>query len=136
MIVSIPLPISQEMLEGIETLYRQAGWRAYLNDPAKLVRALDGSLYLACAFHEKQLIGMVRVVGDGEHVVLIQDLLVEQSHRREGVGRALLAHVIERYQDVRTKLVLTDVEDPVANEFYRSMGLRPIADHDMIAYIV
>ena len=136
MIVSIPLPISQEMLEGIEALYRQAGWRAYLNDPAKLRRAMDGSLYLACAFHEKQLIGMVRVVGDGEHVVLIQDLLVEEGHRREGVGRALLAHVIGRYQDVRTKLVLTDVEDPVANEFYRSMGLKPIAQCDMIAYIV
>ena len=136
MIVSIPLPISQEMLEGIEALYRQAGWRAYLNDSAKLRRAMDGSLHLACAFHEKQLIGMVRVVGDGEHVVLIQDLLVEEGHRREGVGRALLAHVIGRYQDVRTKLVLTDVEDPVANEFYRSMGLKPIAQCDMIAYIV
>lgn len=136
MIQSIPLPISQEALDGIVALYRQEGWRAYLGDEAKLRRAFDNSLYLAGAFHEKQLIGMVRVVGDGEHVVLVQDLLVEAGHRHQGVGRALLAHVIERYKAVRTKLVLTDVEDPIANEFYRKMGLCPIADKDMIAYIV
>ena len=43
---------------------------------------------------------MVRVVGDGASVILIQDLLVHPEYQRKGIGSQLMRAVLERCEDV------------------------------------
>ena len=64
--------ISSAFLEEVKEIYSQAGWTAYLNDSEKLKRAFDRSLFLLGAFDGPVLVGFVRCVGDGEHVLLVQ----------------------------------------------------------------
>ena len=71
--------ISSAFLGEIKEIYSQAGWTAYLNDSEKLKRAFDRSLFLLGAFDGPVLAGFVRCVGDGEHVLLVQDLIVRAS---------------------------------------------------------
>ena len=66
-----------EELSRVQALYEDAGWTAYLGGPDKLARAFAMSLYVLGAFQNGVLVGFVRCVGDGEHIVYVQDLIVE-----------------------------------------------------------
>ena len=123
-----------EEFERIKEIYQGEGWSAYLHDDEALKRAFDKSLYCLGAYDEKKLIGFVRSVGDGEHIVLVQDLIVEADYQRRKIGTTLLKHVWDRYINVRMFQVNTDIEDERDNQFYRSFGMKPISEGNMISY--
>lgn len=127
--------IDETALEGIKALYAQSGWLAYLQDDAALTRALGCSIYLLGAFEGEELVGFARCVGDGEHIVLLQDLIVEKAHRGKGIGTALFKKVQSHYAQVRTCMLLTDSGDAPANAFYRKQGYVPLDDRDIIGYM-
>lgn len=124
-----------ELLDEVKSLYREAGWQAYLSDDERLKTAFRSSLWVLGAFDHDRLIGFVRCVGDGGHIVLIQDVLVAASYRRRGVGSALVNAVLERYASVRMISLYTDAEDEADNRFYRSLGFRTIDENHMISYM-
>lgn len=123
-----------EEFERIKEIYQGEGWSAYLHDDEALKRAFDKSLYCLGAYDENKLIGFVRSVGDGEHIVLVQDLIVEADYQRRKIGTTLLKHVWDRYINVRMFQVNTDIEDQRDNQFYRSFGMKPISEGNMISY--
>ena len=123
-----------EEFERIKEIYQGEGWSAYLHDDEALKRAFDKSLYCLGAYAENKLIGFVRSVGDGEHIVLVQDLIVEADYQRRKIGTTLLKHVWDRYINVRMFQVNTDIEDERDNQFYRSFGMKPISEGNMISY--
>ncbi len=110
------LPLS-EILE----LYRAVEWFAYVQDPGKLVRALEGSSTLVAAHDGQRLIGLARIVSDGSSICYLQDILVMPSHQRRGIGRALAERALEQYPHVRQKVLITDNE-PKQKAFYESLG--------------
>ena len=105
------------LLESVKSIFEKEHWNAYLRDDAKLKRAFDNSLYVLGAFEDDRLIGFVRCVGDGEHILLVQDLIVEPEHQKQGIGTCLFKAVWEKYADVRMFQVVTDIEDKVDNHF-------------------
>ncbi len=123
-----------EEFERIKEIYQGEGWNAYLHDDEALKRALDRSLCCLGAYDENKLIGFVRCVGDGEHIVLVQDLIVEANYQRRKIGTTLLKHVWDKYIHVRMSQVNTDIEDERDNQFYRSFGMKPISEGNMISY--
>ena len=123
-----------EEFERIKEIYQGEGWSAYLHDDEALKRAFDRSLYCLGAYDENKLIGFVRCVGDGEHIVLVQDLIVEANYQRRKIGTMLLKHVWDKYIHVRMFQVNTDIEDERDNQFYRSFGMKPISEGNMISY--
>lgn len=127
--------LTSESLGAIKTLYQQHGWLAYLQDDAKLARAFDQSLYTLGAYDGGELVGFIRCVGDGEHIVLVQDLIVEQAYQRQGIGRALMQLAGERFADVRMFMLLTDALDENANAFYQAIGLRKLEENGCVGYM-
>ena len=123
-----------EEFERIKEIYQGEGWSAYLHDDEALKRAFDSSLCCLGAYDENKLIGFVRCVGDGEHIVLVQDLIVEAGYQRRKIGTTLLKHVWDKYIHVRMFQVNTDMEDERDNQFYRSFGMKPISEGNMISY--
>lgn len=57
-------------------LYGSVGWTAYTEQPEALRRGFAGSLLTLAARENGTLVGLLRAVGDGCTVVLVQDLLV------------------------------------------------------------
>ena len=112
--------------EEILPLYASVGWTAYTDAPDVLHRGFERSLLTLAAYEGETLVGLVRAVGDGETVVLMQDLLVFPQYQRRGVGTALLRAVMERFADVRQlQLVTDDTKKTLA--FYHSLGLRELS---------
>lgn len=123
------------MLESIKDIYRKESWNSYLKDDEKLIRAFDNSLYILGAFHEGNLVGFTRCVGDGEHVLMVQDLIVKPEYQQRGIGTYLFKTLMEKYSNVRMFMVVTDIEDVVDNKFYQSFNMKKLEDMNMIGYI-
>ena len=107
--------------EEILALYRSVSWTAYTDHPDTLRKGFEHSLLTLAAREDGRLIGLIRTVGDGHTIVLIQDLLVHPSHQRKGVGSALMKAVLARYAHVRQIELATD-DTPGTKAFYRAMG--------------
>ncbi len=127
--------LTSESLTAIKSLYQQHGWMAYLQDDAKLIRAFDSSLYILGACEGDKLVGFVRCVGDGEHIVMVQDLIVAETYLRKGIGRELMRKVYERFADVRMLMLLTDAMDERANAFYQSIGMIKLEQNGCVTYM-
>ena len=124
-----PLPSVEELTE----LYDSVGWSAYTKTPERLIPMLEGSRYLYTAREATpegtgRLIGLVRAVGDGNSIAYIQDLLVHPHAQRQGVGSALLKRVIEDFdrEDIRQRLITTDVASEHAVALYKRYGYAPV----------
>lgn len=123
-----------DRMNEVKDIFRQEGWCAYLSDDEALRRAFANSLLIFGAFDGENLIGFIRCVGDGEHIVLVQDLIVRQEYRKRGIGKALFSEMQRRFGKVRMFCVTTDLDDEADNRFYRSFGMKPLEDGHMITY--
>ena len=102
--------------DEILQLYTQVGWTAYTEDMPALERGYKNSLLVLAAYENGELLGIIRVVGDGTTIVLVQDILVYPARQRQGIGTALLKAVLERDNTPKT----------VA--FYKSLGFLDFAE--------
>lgn len=123
------------MIEEIKDIYKKESWNAYLKDDEKLIRAFDNSLYIMGAFDNCKLVGFIRCVGDGEHILVVQDLIVEPKYQQRGIGTYLFKTIMQKYSNVRIFMVVTDLEDIVDNKFYKSFNLKKLEDMNMVGYI-
>ncbi len=112
-----------ELINQVLSIYEKNGWTAYLDDLEKLKRSFENSLYVLGAFDNGLLVGFIRCVGDGEHIVFIQDLIVDPDYYRQGIGKKLYSLVSNYFKDVRTFLLITDADDTRSNSFYKAMGM-------------
>ena len=122
------------LLEEVKEIYRSVYWQTYLQDDEKLKRAFENSLNLLGAFDGEVLVGFVRCVGDGEHIVLVQDLAVRPEYQKRRIGTTLFQMVWDKYKDVRMFQVVTDLEDEVDNHFYQSFGMNKLEEGHMVSY--
>ena len=108
-------------------LYSSVGWTAYTDDPASLEAGFENSLLTLVCYDGDRLVGIIRTVGDGNTIVYIQDVLVDPSYQRKGIGSALIRAVLDRFRNVRQIVLSTDAQ-PSTIAFYESLGFRKMED--------
>lgn len=113
--------------EEIRRLYSEVGWTAYTKNMQALEQGYRNSLLVLAAYENNDLLGIIRVVGDGFTAVFVQDLLVFPEKQRQGVGSALLKAVLDRYHDVR-QIQLTTDNTPRTIAFYKSLGFTELSE--------
>ena len=107
--------------DEILRLYSEVGWVSYTQNMPALKQGYMNSLLVLAAYEGDELLGLIRVVGDGFTIIFVQDILVFPEKQRQGVGRALLQAVLDRYKDVRQIELVTD-NTPKTIAFYNSLG--------------
>ncbi len=107
--------------DEILRLYSEVGWTAYTENMEVLRQGFEHSLLVLSAYENNELLGIIRVVGDGSTIVLIQDILVSPEKQRQGIGTALIQAILDRYADVR-QIQLTTDNTPKTVAFYKSVG--------------
>lgn len=115
-------------------LYNDANWLAYTGNPDLLQQAVSNSLYVLTAWENEQLVGLIRLVGDGLTIVYIQDILVMKSHKRRKIGSLLLQKALEKYKNVRQKVLLTD-DNEETRGFYEALGFSSCDKGDLVAFV-
>ena len=113
--------------DEIRRLYTEVGWNAYTDNMTALELGYKNSLLVLAAYEGDELLGIIRVIGDGYTIVFIQDILVFPSKQRQGIGTALLKAVLEKYSDVRQIELTTDNTDKTVS-FYKSLGFTEFSE--------
>lgn len=116
------------------SLYNDANWMAYTNNPDLLQQAVSNSLYVLTVWENHKLVGLIRLVGDGLTIVYIQDILVLKSHKRRKIGSLLLQKALEKYKNVRQKVLLTD-DNEETRGFYEARGFSSCDKGDLVAFV-
>ena len=110
-------------IKALKDLYNDVGWVSYTKDLEKFEHMFKHSLGVYAAFNKENLVGLIRVVGDGVHILYIQDILVHEDYQRQGVATKLMQGVIDKYKTRQTVLI-TDQEDQKSNAFYKAIGFK------------
>ena len=121
-------------LDTILDLYASVGWKNYTDKPEMLRKAYENSLFTLGAYDDDKLVGVIRTVGDGFSVVVIQDILVFPECQRKGIGTQLLREVMERFSSVYQMELMTD-NTPKTISFYKSAGFVRADDMGCCAFI-
>ena len=118
-------------LEDVLQLYQAVGWTNYTDQSEMLEQALSHSLVIYVALDGDAVVGLIRLLGDGFSVILVQDLIVLPIYQRQGIGSALMKEALEAYKDVyQVQLVTEETEKNVG--FYRSLGFEVLSTYDCI----
>lgn len=120
--------------DEILQLYSEVGWTAYTENRAALKEGYRNSLLVLAAYDNEELLGIIRIVGDGCTVVFVQDILVYPRYRRRGVGTALLKAVLDRYSHVR-QIQLTTDRTPETVAFYNSLGFSAFSEIGLCGFM-
>lgn len=83
---------------------------------------LDGALVGSCAFHL-----CVNFSWSGRPFAILENVIVSQSHRRQGIGRLLLTAARDRARvlDCYKVALMTGSAQPEVHDFYRAVGFKP-----------
>lgn len=98
-----------------------------------LQNAYANSLKTLAAYENEKLLEIIRAVGDGYSIVFIQDIIVLPEYQHHGIGTALLRRILEIYQNVYQKTLLTDNTDKTI-QFYKSAGFEMDTDIECRAF--
>ena len=114
--------------DDVLSLYESVGWAVYTSDPELLMRAIESSSFVVTARAAGgELVGLARAISDDATICYLQDIVVRPTFQGEGVGRALLSRVMERYEHVRQTVLITD-DEPRQRCFYEALGFTEGAD--------
>lgn len=121
-------------LKQLVELYESVGWISYSNKPSELKEAIKNSLFNIGAFDGEELVGLIRVVGDNISIIYIQDILVKENYQRLGIGSNLLQLVLNRYNNVRQIVLMTDNTE-TTKLFYKRNGMLPFEKFNGVGFI-
>ena len=121
-------------LEAILHLYQAVGWTNYTHQPEMLEQSLAHSLAIYLARDGEEIVGLVRLVGDGFSSVFVQDLIVLPSYQRQGIGSNLMTEALADYRDAYQIQLATEQTEKTLG-FYRSLGFETLSTYDCTGMI-
>lgn len=113
-------------LDDVLHLYQAVGWANYTNQPQMLSQALSHSLAIYLARDGEEVVGLVRLIGDGFSSVFVQDLIVLPTYQRQGIGSTLMKQALSDYKDTYQIQLATEQTEKNL-EFYRSLGFETLS---------
>ncbi|WP_282085308.1 GNAT family N-acetyltransferase [Aquimarina algiphila] len=91
--------------------------------PKQSETCLDNSLFFACIYESKELVGFGRIVGDGVLCFYIADVLVSPKMAGQGVGGMIIAALVSYLKEAATPLsTITLLAAPNKESFYSKYG--------------
>lgn len=121
-------------IDDVLHLYQAVGWTNYTNQPQMLEQSLAHSLATYLARDGEEIVGVVRLIGDGFSSVFVQDLIVLPSYQRQGIGSALMKKALGEFKDVYQVQLATDESEKTLG-FYRSLGFETLSTYDCTGMI-
>lgn len=119
------LPSSME-LSQVSSLLRDRYWRKDIS-ASEIESAFSGSSARVLGFDaEGQVVACARAVSDGELFASVHDVVVRDDYQGHGVGRALMALLLDHPRLRNVKRIQLGTADKMS--FYGHFGFRPAAE--------
>jgi aralkylamine N-acetyltransferase len=127
--------VSAAPIDEIVELYQSAGWWQESPQARAVIPAMiRGSLcFMVARSLEGRIIGMARVISDGHSDAYIQDVVVLNSYRGQGIGRELVKRLTQ-FCVGRKIAWIGLVAEPGTQEIYEDLGFGPLVDYQPMLY--
>ena len=102
--ISSSHPVS---VEAIYALYQQMSWAASRTSEDIRVMLDNTSLWLG-AWQGERLVGFVRVLSDDRYRAFIEDVIVDEAARGQGVGHQLIEQVMQRLAHIEEVMLVCE----------------------------
>jgi len=111
--------------KDLRALYDALDWVSYTEQLLDLQALLTNCQLVYSAWDGEKLVGLVRTVGDGISIQYVQDILILPDYQKSGIGKQLLAYVLEKSKDIRQVVLMTDTspENQYVLDWYKKQGL-------------
>lgn len=103
-------------------LYDSVGW-GHKDYPQMLVKAIENSSFLVCAYSDTELIALGRAISDGVFTVYFPDLLVKSEWQNKGIGGQMMEIMLKDFEGFHNQMLIA--EDEAARAFYLKQGFVP-----------
>ena len=114
-----------ETLRQIISLYEKQGWWGRRDTPAQAAAIVRNSHCFLLALDGGRAIGMGRAISDGVSDAYIQDITVLGTHRKLGVGSAIVRRLKARLKADGIKWVGLIAQNG-SRDFYGKLGFKVI----------
>jgi hypothetical protein len=91
----------------IVNLFKSADWES-ADYPEKLFNAVSHSETVISAWDDKNLIGIMTAVSDGDMNVFFPYLLINEDYRGNHIGRTIVSMMLKRYKSYYRKVLVCD----------------------------
>ena len=109
--------------DQVANLFHSVNWIS-ANYPNRLFKALQNSSTVITAWHEDELVGLVRVIDDTQMVAFIYYVLVNPKYQGLGIASKMLNMVKEKYRDFLYIDVMPEDRNNVP--FYEKLGFEEV----------
>ncbi len=89
----------------LQALFLSVGWSSG-QFPHSLQVAMQNSHSVVSAWHGHRLVGLMNALADGAMTAYFHYLLVHPDYQHQGIGRKLVAQMLERYQAYARKVLI------------------------------
>jgi len=119
----------------IINLYKSAGWWKDYYDSSKIKYMIKGSFAFAIAIdrNSNKAVGMGRVLSDGISDAYIQDLVVLQDYRGNGIGSKILEALL-KYCISKKIIWIGLIAEPGQNGFYSKFKFKTLKRYIPMKY--
>ncbi len=100
--------------------------RLTLNEPEKYILNPGGHIYFATL--EEDIVGCCALIANGPGSYEVAKMAVNESQRNQGIGKAMLAHVVEAARALGARKLTLETNSSLQNAIhvYESLGFRQI----------
>jgi ribosomal protein S18 acetylase RimI-like enzyme len=122
-------------IEEIVGLYKAAGWWQESPEARAVIPAMiRGSFcFMVARSLDGRIIGMARVISDGYSDAYIQDVVVLDAHRGQGIGRELVRRLTQ-FCVARKIAWIGLVAEPGTQGLYEELGYGPLTGYQPMLY--
>ena len=108
------LPSKKEL----KTLYSQTTWASERKnqDITKIIESLDVFVTIR---KNSELVGFGRAISDGIYRALIDDIIVDSSYQKRGLGKVIIENILKQLDGIDEVFLNTK---PDLEEFYKKFG--------------
>jgi len=99
-------------------LFSEVGWNDKTEDMSRLQAMVENSQIVVTAWDEEKMIGFARCTTDYVFNGQINNVVVDSSYRRKGIGKVLINKILDSSKQV-TYMLRGSIRN---EEFYRSLG--------------
>jgi GNAT superfamily N-acetyltransferase len=128
------MPDLVEIVDGTPTPEEYAAFRAHVHwpavEPAQVAEGLGASLASVLARDaDRTLVGMGRVVGDGGVYLYLQDVIVLEAWRNNGIGTRITEALLDHVRELGGPGTFVGLMAAAgAGPFYERFGFQPRGD--------
>lgn len=111
--------------DAVQKLFLSVGWISG-QYPDRLYKALLHSSTVLTAWDGENLVGMIRVLDDGEILAYVHYVLVDPAYQGHGIAGTMVEQIKEKYRDYLYLELMPEESKNAA--FYQKLGFQVMPD--------